>query len=293
MKQKLRSNPYIMIIIGTIIIAFGINWFLAPFEIVTGGISGIGIILKALSTKWMGFAIPLSLTNIVFNIPLFVISIKQRGFSFAKKSILAVLSLSIGLSIVEGIPNPFLVGNDLLVSGLFGGALAGIGIGLVLRSGASTGGTDMLASIIRFRHPGFPIAKLMLGIDGTILLTGLFIFGADKAVYAIIAVIVSTRMVSNVLDGLHYAKAAFIISSHSEEISSSIMTNMNRGVTALQAKGMYTKANKDMLFIVVSQKEITKLRLLIYAVDPKAFIAITDIKEVLGQGFIEDYNAIM
>lgn len=293
MQWKIRSNPYVTIIIGTIIIAFGINWFLAPHGIVTGGISGIGIILQAVSKTWIGFTLPLWLTTILFNIPLFLISIKQRGFSFAKKSILAVLSLSLWLGIVEGIPNPFFVGDDLLVSGLFGGALAGIGIGLVLRSGASTGGTDMLASIIRFRHPSFPIAKLMLAIDGMILLTGLFVFGANKAVYAIIAVMLSTRMVSNVLDGLRYGKAAFIISTKSEDISSAILSKLNRGVTALQARGMYTKSNKDMLFIVVSQKEITKLRMLIYEVDPKAFVAITDIKEVLGQGFIEDYNAIM
>lgn len=293
MKQSIRSNPYITIIIGTAIVSFGINWFLAPFGIVTGGISGIGIILQALSGRFIGFEIPLWLTNIIFNIPLFILSIKQRGFSFAKKSVLAVASLSVWLGIVEGIPNPFLVGNDLLVSGLFGGALSGIGIGLVLRSSASTGGTDMLASIIRFKHPRFPIAKLMLTIDGIILLSGLFVFGADKAVYAIIAVIVSTRMVNTVLDGLRYAKAAFIISSKSDVICTDIMEKLNRGVTALNAKGMYTKSAKDMLFVIVSRKEITKLRTLIYEVDPQAFVAITDIREVLGQGFIEDYNALM
>lgn len=293
MKQSLRSNPYLTIILGTGIVAFGINWFLAPFGIVTGGISGIGIILQAISGRLIGFKIPLWLTNIVLNIPLFIISIKQRGFTFAKKSVLAVASLSIWLGIAEGIPNPFFVGDDLLICGLFGGALSGIGIGLVLRSSASTGGTDMLASIIRFRHPRFPIAKLMLCIDGIILISGLFVFGANKAVYAIIAVIVSTRMVSTVLDGIRYAKAAFIISSKSDLISSDIMHKLRRGVTALSARGMYTQVNKDMLFVIVSQKETTKLRSLIYDLDPQAFVAITDVREVLGQGFIEDYNAIM
>ncbi len=292
-KRKKPPNHYVMIVIGTAIVAFGINWFLAPFGIVTGGISGIGIILEGLSESLLHFKIPLALTNIVLNLPLFMIAIRQRGFLFARKSVFAVLMLSLWLSVVSFIPNPFGGGEDLFVSALFGGALSGIGIGFVLRSGASTGGTDMLASIIRFKYGNLPIARLMLMIDGAVLIAGLFTFGADKAVYAISAVIVSTRMVSNILDGLHYAKAAFIISKESECISKDIMQKLPRGVTALSAKGMYTKAPKDVLFVIVAPKEITKLRMIIHAVDPKAFVAITDIREVLGQGFVEDYNAIM
>ena len=114
-----------------------------------------------------------------------------------------------------------------------------------------------------------------------------------RSVYAIIAILVSTRMVSTVLDGLHYAKLAFIISKESDAISEDIMHKLHRGVTALNARGMYTQSARDMLYVIVSQKEITKLRTLIYEVDPHAFVAITDIREVLGEGFIEDYNAIM
>ena len=293
MKKSILSNPYLHIVFGAILIAFSINWFLAPNGLVTGGISGIGIILQAVSGQLIGFTIPLWLTNIVLNIPLFAISINQRGFNFAKKSALAVVSVSAILGIVERIPSPFLVGGDLLVCCLFGGALSGLGIGLVLRSSASTGGTDMLASIIRFKHPKFPIAKLMLCIDGLILLTGLFVFGVDKAMYAIITVFVSTRVVNNVLAGLHYAKAVFIMSPKSDQISKEIMEKLPRGVTGLSARGMYTKESKEMLFVVVSQKEINKLRLLIQAIDPQAFVAIAEVREVLGQGFIEDYNAIM
>ena len=293
MKQSKLIQEYALIILGTILVSFGVNWFLAPNGIVTGGISGIGIILQQISGLLFSFTIPLWLTTIVLNIPLFLISIKQRGFNFAKKSAVAVMSLSIALAIVEHIPNPFFVGDDLLVSCIFGGALCGLGIGFVLRSSASTGGTDMLASIIRYRHPGFPIAKLMLGIDGLILLTGLFVFGADKAMYAIIAVFVSTRIVNNVLAGLHYAKAVFIISNQSEAIAQAIMDKIVRGVTGLSAKGMYTKDNREMLFVVVSQKQITALRTLIQEIDPSAFVTIADVREVLGQGFIEDYNSVM
>ncbi len=292
MKHSKRYD-YLSILIGTLIVGFGINWFLAPFGIVTGGISGIGIILRATSQALIGFEIPLWLTNIVLNIPLFSISIKQRGLGFAKKSMFAVLSLSLWLSLIEYLPNPFLATQDLLVAGLFGGALAGIGIGLVLRSGASTGGTDMLAAIIRFRHPRFPIAQLMMGIDSAILIAGLFTFGVNMAVYAILAVLVSTRMVTTVLEGMHYAKAVYILSAYNESMSREIMEKLPRGVTALAARGVYTNKTQEMLFVVVSQKQISTLRTLIYAIDPKAFVVITDVKEVLGQGFIEDYNALM
>ncbi len=293
MKQSRLVKEYAFIIIGTLLVAFGVNWFLAPNGLVTGGISGIGIILQNVSGAFLGFSIPLWMTTIVLNIPLFLISIKQRGFAFAKKSAVAVLSLSVALAIVEHIPNPFWVGDDLLVCCLFGGALSGLGIGFVLRSSASTGGTDMLASIIRFNHPKFPIAKLMLGIDGLIILTGLFVFGADKAMYAIVAVFVSTRIVNNVLAGLHYAKAVFIMSEKNDAIAKGIMEQIVRGVTGLSARGMYTKHTKEMLFVVVSQKQISDLRNLIQEIDPKAFVTIADVREVLGQGFIEDYNSIM
>lgn len=293
MKQSKLVSEYALIILGTILVSFGVNWFLAPNGLVTGGISGIGIVLQSISGTFFGFTIPLWVTTIVLNIPLFLISIKQRGFAFAKKSAIAVLSLSAALAVVEHIPNPFFVGNDLLVCCLFGGALSGLGIGFVLRSAASTGGTDMLASIIRYKHPKFPIAKLMLGIDGCILLTGLFVFGADKAMYAIIAVFVSTRIVNNVLAGLHYAKAVFIMSQSNDRIAKEIMEKLRRGVTGLSARGMYTKDAKEMLFVVVSQKEIADLRNLIQDIDSKAFVTIADVREVLGQGFIEDYNAIM
>lgn len=291
--KHFKLYSYLMIILGTLIVSFGINWLLAPFGIVTGGISGIGIILQASSQQALGFEIPLWLTNIIFNVPLFLISIVQRGVSFAKKSIVAVTTLSIWLSLVECLPNPFRETKDLLVAGLFGGALVGIGIGLVLRSGASTGGTDMLAAIIRFRHPRFPIAKLMMAIDSAVLVAGLFTFGVNMAVYAILAVIVSTRLITTVLDGVHYAKAVYILSNHNTLISKEIMEKIPRGVTSLAAKGGYTNKAQEMLFVVVSQKQITKLRSLIYAIDPKAFVVITDVKEVLGQGFIEDYSALM
>ena len=191
------------------------------------------------------------------------------------------------------LPNPFeKIGNDLLITAVFGGVILGIGVGLVLKSSATTGGSDMLASIIKFKHPKFPIPKLMLVIDGFIILMGFFIFGAQNAMYAIISVVITSRTISTVLEGGHQAKAAFIMSNENLAISQAIMEKIPRGSTGLKARGMYSKEDKEMLFTVVSQKEISKLREIIYEIDPNAFVTIADVREVLGEGFIQDYNPL-
>lgn len=294
MKRLLiKKNEFFMILLGVTILALGINWFTSPLGLVTGGISGITIIVKTLSLKFLGFEIPLWITNFVLNAPLFIISIRQRGFEFAKKSLWSVVLLSVALWYTEFIPNIFDVNGDLLLGGVFGGVILGLGVGIVLRSGATTGGTDMLAAIIRYVNPKFPIAKVMLGIDSLIILAGLLVFGSTKAMYAIISVYITSKVITNVLEGVNYAKAAFIMSDKNDVIAQEIMHKIPRGVTGLRATGKYTGKEKEMLFVVVSQKEITRLRDLIREVDEQAFVTIADVREVLGQGFIEDYTAAL
>lgn len=291
-KLLITKKEFFMILLGVTILALGINWFTSPLGLVTGGLSGVTIIVKEISEKTLGYGIPLSVTNLVLNIPLFVISIKQRGFKFAKKSLWSVLLLTCALWYTEFIPNLLDVQGDLLLGGVFGGAIIGLGIGIVLKAGATTGGTDMLATIIKFKHSRFPIAKVMLAIDGLIILSGMLIFGSMKAMYAIIAVFITSKVITWVLEGLNYAKAAFIISDKNKEIADAIMHQIPRGVTGIKAQGMYTKADKDMLFVVVSQKEITRLRELVRGIDTNAFVTIADVREVLGQGFIEEYDTL-
>ena len=282
-----------MILLGTTVLALGINWFTSPLGLVTGGLSGLTIIVKFLSEKLLGYGIPLWITNLALNIPLFLISIKQRGIEFAKKSMWGVGLLTLALWYTEFIPNLLDVQGDLLLGGIFGGAILGLGVGIVLKAGGTTGGTDMLATIIKFKHNRFPIAKLILVLDGLIILAGMLVFGSTKAMYAIIAVFISSKVINWVLEGMHHAKAAFILSNHSQEISEAIMTKLPRGVTGIKAQGMYTKQDKEMLYVVVSRKEITKLRDMVKAIDHEAFITIADGREVLGQGFIEDYETLV
>ena len=291
-KLFISKKEFLMILLGTTILALGINWFTSPLGLVTGGLSGVTIIVKTLSQEMLGYGIPLWITNLVLNIPLFVISIKQRGFEFAKKSAWAVGLLTLALWYTEFIPNLLDVQGDLLLGGIFGGSIIGLGVGIVLKTGGTTGGTDMLATIIKFKHNSFPIAKLILGIDGIIILCGMLVFGSTKAMYAIIAVFISSKMITWVLEGMNNAKAAFIMSEKSDEIADAIMNKLPRGVTGIKARGMYTGNDKDMLFVVVSQKEITRLREMVKQIDQTAFITIADVREVLGQGFIEEYNSL-
>lgn len=288
----IKKQELLLILLGTTLLALGINWFLAPIGLVTGGISGVAIIVKEVSKNTIGFTIPLWATNICLNTPLFLITFKQRGFKFAQKSLYAVLWTSVALWYTDYIPNIFAVEQDILLSALFGGALLGCGIGLVLKSSATTGGTDMLASIIKFKHPRFPITKLMLGIDGVIILGGMFVFGQQKAMYAVLSVFVTTKVIHSILEGMNYAKAAFIVSDKNEEIATAIMEQIPRGVTGLQGRGMYSKDEKEMLFVVVSPKQITNLRDIVQEIDEKAFVTIADVREVLGEGFCTDYNSL-
>ena len=291
-KLLIPKKEFLMILLGVTILALGINWFTSPLGLVTGGLSGVTIIVKSVSEQVLGFGIPLWITNLVLNIPLFVISIRQRGIEFAKKSFWGVGLLTLALWYTEFIPNILDVQGDLLLGGIFGGALLGLGVGIVLKAGGTTGGTDMLATIIKFKHSRFPIAKLMLVIDGVIILAGMLVFGSVKAMYAIIAVFISTKVITWVLEGMNNAKAAFILSEKSDQIADAIMHKLPRGVTGIKAQGMYTKQDKDMLYVVVSQKEITRLREMAKEIDANAFITIADVREVLGQGFIEDFDTL-
>ena len=292
-KLLIPKKEFLMILLGVTILALGINWFTSPLGLVTGGLSGVTIIVKSVSEQVLGFGIPLWITNLVLNIPLFVISIRQRGLEFAKKSFWGVGLLTLALWYTEFIPNILDVQGDLLLGGIFGGAILGLGVGIVLKAGGTTGGTDMLATIIKFKHSRFPIAKLMLVIDGVIILAGMLVFGSVKAMYAIIAVFISTKVITWVLEGMNNAKAAFILSEKSHQIADAIMHKLPRGVTGIKAQGMYTKQDKDMLYVVVSQKEITKLREMVKEIDVNAFITIADVREVLGQGFIEDFDTLV
>lgn len=287
MKKILNNETmekYLMIIVGITITAIGINVFYSPYQLVTGGLSGFAIVVEYVSRTTLGHSIPLWLTNLVVNIPLFIVGIRLKGKEFAGKSIFAAMFFSVALWYTSYIPP---VKSDLLIASVFGGALVGLGIGFVLRASATTGGTDLLATIIKHYFKRIQISNIMLGIDSVIITIGLFVFGVEKAMYALISVFIVSKVINSVLEGINYSKAVHIISTKAEEVSAALMKELNRGVTGINGTGMYTGEDKKILFVVCSKNQLVTLQKVVTSVDDKAFITITDVREVVGRGFTE------
>ena len=282
--KKPVGLDYLMIIVGTGLMSLAINSVFDAAGMVTGGFSGIAIIIKAWTKNLIEGGIPLWVTNCVLNLPLFVIAWKVRGFSFIKRAILGEISLSVWLAIQ---PVWNLAGNDLLLSALYGGVIQGVGIGLVFLGGGTTGGTDMMAAIIQKFLKHYSIAQIMQVIDAMVVLVGMYVFGVHKALYAIIAVYLVTKVSDGLIEGLKFSKAAYIITGKPKEISDMIINDLDRGVTGINARGMYSGQDKLMLFCVVNKKEIIMLKEKVDKIDPDAFVIVTDAREVHGEGFIE------
>lgn len=277
-EKKMVFRDYILIILGTFIMGFAIKNIYDPVGLVTGGFTGIAIILK----KQLGIA--LWVTNTVLNIPLFLAAVKLKGWQFIKRTLVATVSLSASLYII---PEITFLTDELLLAALFGGIISGVGVGLVFISRATTGGTDMLAALIQRALPHYSLAQIMQVLDALIVLVGASFFGVTYALYALISIYAVTKVSDGLIEGMKFSKVAFIISSRTEEIAQAIMDQMERGVTALNARGMYSGLSRDMLFCVVSKKEIVQLKELVVRHDSQAFVIVSDAREVLGEGFIE------
>lgn len=275
---------YLMIIVGTGLMSLAINSVFDASGMVTGGFSGIAIIIKAWTKGLVNGGIPLWVTNCVLNIPLFFIAWRVKGFSFIKKAILGEISLSVWLAIQ---PVFHLAGDDLLLAALYGGVIQGVGIGLVFLGGGTTGGTDMMAAIIQKFLQHYSISQIMQIIDGAVVVVGMYVFGIHKALYAIIAVYLVTKVSDGLIEGLKFSKSVYIITEKPEEIAGMIMEDLDRGATGINVKGMYSGQDKLMLFVVVNKKEIVMLKEKVDEIDPQAFVIVTDAREVHGEGFIE------
>lgn len=265
--------------------AVSVNLVYEPLEMVTGGLSGLAIVIKKITGVFIEGGIPLWITNLVLNIPLFITAVIVRGKTFVKHALFAEVSFTTALALV---PTTFhFVGQDYLLAAVFGGVIGGTGIGLVFAANASTGGTDLLAMIIHKFKPYYTVPRILTVIDGLVVIIGIINFGITKALYAIIAVYISAKISDSILEGLKFAKMAYIISDEYERIAQKIIEELDRGVTGISATGMYSNRDKKMLFCVVSKKEIVELKELVSEVDPKAFIIVSDAREVMGEGFRE------
>lgn len=281
---KTKVSHYLLIIIGTFLMAASVNLVYDPLDMVTGGVTGLAIVIKKITSVWIKGGVPIWLTNLLLNIPLFLAAWLVRGKTFLKNTFFATVSLTVALYIV---PTFDIVYQDYLLAAVFGGVLGGIGLGLVFMTLSSTGGTDLLAMVLHKFMPYYTVPQILTVIDGLIVFAGVISFGLTKALYAIIAVYITTKVSDSLLEGLKFAKMAYIISDHYEEIAQMILKDLDRGVTGISATGMYSNKEKKMLFCVVSKKEIVELTDIVAKIDPKAFIIVSDAREVMGEGFRE------
>ena len=284
MKKHGTMYEYIMIILGTGILAFGIASFYDPIGLVTGGFTGLAIVIKSVTGFLFEGGIPLWFTNLALNIPVFVLAYFLKGPKFIGKSFFGAMMLSAWLYILPSID---MSSGDYLLAAIFGGAVSGFGIGLVLRTGATTGGTDMVSALVQLRLRHYSIVQILQVIDAMVIMLGLMIFGMRPTMYAIIAILVTTKVSDTVLEGFNYSKAAYIITNQHEAVAQRIMKELDRGVTGLHAKGMYTGDDKCVLYCIVSAKEIVSLKDIVNETDPNAFVIVSEVREVLGEGFQE------
>jgi len=276
-------KDYMLIVLGTAVMAVSINSVFDPLGMVTGGFSGIAIMVKYLTRDMFNGGIPLWLTTLILNIPVFIIGIKMKGLSFFRKSLVGTVCLSVWLYVLPVFP---IIDQDLILAALYGGVLQGIGIGLAFMGRGTTGGSDMVASLIQMKFRHYSISHILQFVDGFIVVLGAFVFGVSKVLYAIVAIFVISKVSDGLLEGLKFSKAAFIITEEYEAVADALMQRLKRGVTGIGIKGMYSKGDKQMLFCVVSKKQIVELKDLVVELDSRAFVIVTDAREVLGEGFL-------
>jgi uncharacterized membrane-anchored protein YitT (DUF2179 family) len=271
---------YSLIIIGSFILATGFVMFITPYKIIPGGVYGISIVLHYL------FGTPVGVMALVFDIPLTIIGIKILGPRFGFKTVLGFSLTAVfndTLTFFWGYEP--LVKGDALLSSIFGGVLLGVGIGLIFKAKATSGGSDIVAMIIN-KYSKIPLGLLMIYVDSCIVLLGLIVFRDWKIpLYSWIVIFITGRVVDIVLEGISYEKSLFIISDKHEEIRDKIINNLNRGGTYINGKGMFNLADRKIIFTVVSRRELALLEEYIHEIDPKAFLTVVDAREILGEGF--------
>ena len=285
MKKKIQGRwlqDVFFMVVGTVIIALAVKCVFEPLDMVTGGFSGLAILIKALTAHVVDGGIPLGVTSFVLNVPIFIWAFLKKGKEFAGKSFAAMILLSIWLSVI---PAWDLSQQDMVIGCLFGGGLMGLGVGLVLRAHCTTGGTDMLAALLHIRLKQYSLIRIMQVIDALIVIAGLYLFGLKNALYAIFAIFIMMKVSDVTVEGMNMSRAVYIISDKSDEIAQALMTELDRGVTGLNAKGMYTHKERCMLLCVASKKQMVYLKETAMQIDPEAFLIICDAREVWGVGF--------
>lgn len=293
-KDKIFSKKWfqdnLLIVAGSFILATAFVFFVTPHKIVPGGVYGIAIVVHYLTAGVFSFwpeGIPVGTFALLIDIPLIIAGIKILGPRFGIKTITGSVLTAVFTDLLTMLRHdaklPLV--DDILLSCLFGGVLMGFGLGLIFKSRATSGGSDIIAMIIA-KYTQLQIGRLMIYVDSIIVLFGLLAFG-DWAIplYSLIVIYICGKLIDTALEGVSYNKALIIVSQKHAEIKHKLLVDLERGGTYLKGEGMYTGEQKQIIYTVVSRREVAILQEIISKIDPDAFITVMDTKEILGEGF--------
>ncbi len=281
-KNMLRTALDIGVItIGSAVFALAVTLLLGPYGIVPGGVTGVAMLLCEIFPR-----LPLGLTVLAINIPLFLLAWKLLGHRFLIYTGFGTLVSSLLIDIFPRLLPP--VETEPLLAGVFGGLLMGVGLGLVFIRGATTGGSDIIARLLKIPLPHIQLGRLMMAFDGCVAVAAGFVFGSvNNMLYAVIALYISTHTLDGILYGMNIERLAFIISDRSGDIVKSISGRLGRGATVLRGEGAYTGEARNLILCAVKRQQIAHLKVVVKEADPKAFLILTEAHEVLGEGFSE------
>ena len=273
--KKEWLKDIVLISAGAFIYAFGVNYFFVANKLADGGIAGISVILHYL------FNFNISTTYLVLNVPLVIMGYKLIGGKFIVKTFYGTAMTSLAFRVFQNYLGPM---DDKLIASIFGGLIIGIGLGTIFVGGGSSGGADILVKILN-KYFDIPVGKAFLALDSFVLSALGILFGRDIFMYTLVGLFISTKAIDFIQDGVDKAKALMIISDKSEEIKNEIMKQTGRGVTIINARGGYTNDNKEVLYCILGRYEVTTVKRIIKNIDRKAFMSISEVSEVLGEGF--------
>lgn len=281
---EIRMKNVLFILAGAAVFSFGLVHFNMQNNLSEGGFTGITLLLYFL------FKIDPSISNLVLNIPVFIIGWRLLGRTVFAYSIIGTVSLSVFLWIFQRYQIHMPLKHDLALAALFAGVFIGTGLGIIFRYGGTTGGVDIIVRLVnKYFHT--PMGKVMFVFDACVItLSLIFYLSYKEAMYTLVAVFVASKVIDFMQEGGYAAKGATIISEKNEQIQRKIIEEMERGVTVLKGQGSYTKAERDVLYCVVPKNEVVLLKNVITSVDPHAFVAVSDVHDVLGEGFTLDDN---
>lgn len=275
--SKRRIFNTVKIMVGSSLVALSINLFFLRLKIAPGGVSGLSTVIHYLTGAPMGTIV------IVLNIPLFIIGIIDFGKKFLIKTFLATVFMSIVLNYTSFLSQ---ITEDMFLASIFGGSVMGLGLALVFKGGATTGGTDIAAKVVNKHFPSFQISEQLFLIDALVVFAAIIFFkNFDVGLYSIISILVSAKVIDVVFEGIGFSKALFIISDEGDKIGKQIISKLERGVTGLNGEGMYTRVSKKILLTVADRRQIPKIKRIAKNFDENSFIIVTDVREVMGKGF--------